>query len=73
MPFYIYNYSHYIVLVMELAQTKAQMHETMEMKDTELQEVRTSCHSLKQENEELTQKVQKLEQTGNCRKSSLPY
>ena len=58
---------------MELAQTKAQMHETMEMKDTELQEVRASCHSLKQENEELTQKVQKLEQTGNCRKSSLPY
>ena len=49
---------------MELAQTKAQMHETMEMKDTEVQEIRKSCHSLKQENEELTQKVQKLEQTG---------
>ena len=49
---------------MELAQAKAQMHETMEMKDTELQEVRTSCQSLKQENDELNQKVQKLEQAG---------
>ena len=49
---------------MELAQAKAQMHETMELKDNELQEIRTSSQTLKEQNEELNEKVKKLEQTG---------
>ena len=52
--------------VMEVAQTKAQLHETMEMKDTELQEIRSNCQTLKQEKEELNQKVQQLEQNSEC-------
>ncbi len=45
---------------MEVAQAKAQMHETMELKDSELQEVRTTCQGLKTERDELSEQVQQL-------------
>ena len=49
---------------MAIAEAKQQMHVTMETKDNELQTVRTACQTFKQERDELSEKVEKLEKTG---------
>ena len=53
---------------MAVAETKQQMHEAMESKDVELQNVRTTYQQLKLENEELQEKIGKLEKSGEKRK-----
>ena len=49
---------------MMVAEVKQQMHLAMESKDQELDGVRTSCHQLRTENEQLEAKVSQLEHTG---------
>ena len=52
--------------VLQIAEAKQQMHTTLEAKDGELQTLRASVTSLKQHNDELTEKVQILEKKCKC-------
>lgn len=47
--------------VLQIAETKQQMHTTMEAKDTELQQIRATVTSLKQENDDLTARLKVME------------
>ena len=49
---------------MAIAEAKRTMHEALELKDVEVTQARDGCLILKQENEELEKRVEKLERTG---------
>ncbi len=51
---------------MAVAQAKQHMHETMESKDTELQQIRASCQAFKQERDDFSVRIQQLEKLGQA-------
>ena len=48
--------------VLQIAEAKQQMHSTLEAKDGELQTLMSSVTSLKQDNDDLTVRLQAMEQ-----------
>ena len=50
--------------VMQVAEAKQQLYLTMETKDQELETIRSTCQTLRADNEQLTDNIHKLEKNG---------